>query len=83
MKLELLSLLILGSVFCYSQDVFNLNHGEPINLDGHITTEEWFDADSIEIIAPTSLPIKVYFKHDGINFLAAFVLHNMATNKYS
>ena len=66
----------------YVQETTNLILGGPINLDGTISSGEWADADSIEIICPVSQPIKVYYKHDGENFLAAFVLHNIEVDEY-
>jgi len=62
--------------------VTNLKFGVPVNIDGTITNSEWGDADSIEIYNPTTQPIKIYYKHDGTNFLAAFILHNIEVNEY-
>jgi len=77
-----LFLFILSLSICNAQEIFNLNFGGPITPDGIISATEWKDADSLEIPAPTSQPIKVYFKHDGDYFLAAFVLSNITTNEY-
>lgn len=76
-------LLILLSFSVYSQEYVYLKQGESVILDGIISSYEWSDADSIEIEAPDSEPIKVYFKYDeDSNFLAAFVLNNIAVNQY-
>nr|NQU89007.1 T9SS type A sorting domain-containing protein [Bacteroidota bacterium] len=79
--IQLIGLAIL-SLNLFAQETTGLKYGEPVNLDGTITYAEWQDADSIEIPAPSSQAIKVYFKHDGTNFLAAFVLHNIEVNEY-
>ena len=82
MKTVFVILLILISLSSFGQETVNLKLGNSVNMDGIISQSEWTDADSIEISAPDSENIKIYFKHDGENFLAAFSLSNLAVNQY-
>ncbi len=69
-----LFVMLLCAIFATSasaQSTICIPFGSSVNIDGVVTATEWQDADSVYVGSGSQT--KVFYKHDSLNFLVAFV----------
>jgi Secretion system C-terminal sorting domain len=69
---------IIGLLFLLSissakaQNTISIPFGDSVSIDGTMISDEWSDSDSLDITFLTTKSVRVYYKHDGQNFLACY-----------
>ena len=80
-SLLLLTILVLFNLPGRAQfEAICIPNGNSVGIDGIISPNEWSDADSLTIGGGTLT--KVYYKHDGMNFLIAFVGNLQSSSRF-
>ncbi len=75
MKKKTVTLFVI--VYCFTINLFaeesiEIPFGNPINIDGGFSYNEWSEADSIKINLQTGPKITVFYKHDNTNLYLAY-----------
>jgi len=63
---------------CPSSSIMLIPKGVEVQIDGYIEPSEWQDADTVHIHIAGEIDATILFKHDGTNFLCAYMYSFLA-----